>query len=200
MQYRITIRGLAPGIIMHNGASGLDTRSPAKIEMAEISRKKGSNRTVADDSRLHELECQVSLWLDEGGSPAIPSGAIRACIEQGARKLRQGPQVREGLIVVGTEFSYDVERYGKTVEELGKLAQFTVPVVVQRNRILRTRARFPNWECSFTVDIDDELVDKGQIESWLDIAGRRIGLGDWRPSKSGGEHGRFEVVEVAETA
>ena len=192
MRYEVTITGLSP-LITHNGAAGLDTRSPANVEKAEIARKKGSNRTATDDERLKELECQTSLWLNQGGTPTVPEGAIRACIETGARKLKQGPQVREGLVVEKVEsFDYDRETLGDTVEELGKRAQFTVGVVVQRNRILRTRAKFDEWACTFTLDCDDELVDKEQLESWLDIAGRRIGLGDWRPEKSG-TYGRFEA-------
>ena len=195
MRYEITIRGIRP-IIMHNGAAGLDTRSPANLEKAEISRKKGSNRTVTDDARIRELECQLSLWLDEAGKATIPADALRATIERGARKLKQGPQVREGFIVedVG-EFAYDHERYGSTVEELGRKAQFTVGVVVQKNRILRTRARFDDWSCTFTVEVDPELIDKSQLLTWLDIAGRRCGLGDWRPEKSG-NFGRFEVSDI----
>ena len=194
MRYRIKLKGISP-IIMHNGAAGLDTRSPANLEKAEIARKKGSNRTESDDARLRELECQISLWLDASGAPTIPHGAIRAAIETGARKLKQGPQVREGMIVTEIEeFSYD-KNLGTTAEELGKTAQFTVGVVVQRNRILRTRAKFDEWGVSFIVEVDDELVDANQLEAWLDIAGRRIGLGDWRPEKSG-IYGRFETEGI----
>ena len=194
MRYRITIRGLAP-IIHHNGAAGLDTRSPANLEKAAIARKKGSNRTEADDDRLRELECQTSLWLDGSGAPTIPPAALRACIEEAARKLKQGPQVREGLIVEGVEeFRYD-RTLGATAEELGKKAQFTTGVVVQRSRVLRTRAKFDEWGVVFTVECDDELVDREQLDAWLDIAGRRIGLGDWRPTKSG-HYGRFETEAI----
>ena len=194
MRYQITIKGISP-LIQHNGAAGLDTRSAANIEKAAIAKKRGSNRTEADDNRLRELECQTSFWLDGSGTPTVPEAALRAVIETGARKLKQGPQVREGLIVEQvTAFDYD-KKLGKTVSELGKSVQFTVGVVVQRARILRTRAKFDEWAVTFTVEVDDELVDKEQLASWLDIAGRRIGLGDWRPEKSG-HYGRFETVSI----
>ena len=194
MRYNITIKGLSP-IIMHNGAAGLDTRSPANVEKASIAKKRGSNRTEGDDSRLRELECQTALWLNGRGAPTVPEAAVRAAIETGARKLKQGPQVREGLIVEKVDtFDYD-KKMGSTVEKLGKSAQFTVGVVVQRARILRTRAKFDDWGVIFTVEVDDELVDKEQLATWLDIAGRRIGLGDWRPEKSG-HYGRFETVGI----
>ena len=44
MYYAVEIKGIRP-IIMHNGAAGLDTRSPANLEKAEIARKRGSNRS-----------------------------------------------------------------------------------------------------------------------------------------------------------
>ena len=197
MQYRITIDGLSP-IIHHNGAAGLDTRSLVSREIAAIAAKRGGNRTAADDDRLRELEAQRALWLDESGAPAIPETAIRAAIEAGARKRKQGMQVRGGLMVLSTVFDYDREKYGTDIEELGRTTQYTVPVVVQRSRILRTRAKFDEpWSCTFEVDVDDELIDRNQLLEWLDIAGRQIGVGDWRPEKSG-MFGRFTAAEIDE--
>ena len=197
MQYRIKIAGISP-IIHHNGAAGLDTRSPVSREIAAIAAKRGGNRTEADEDRLRELECQRSLWLDESGAPAIPATAIRATIEAGARKRKQGPQVRGGLVILETAFDYDREKYGTELEELGRKTQFVTPVVVQRNRILRTRARFDTpWSCTVTVDVDEELIDDAQLMEWLDIAGRQVGLGDWRPEKSG-TFGRFVAESIEE--
>lgn len=193
--YTVKLRGIRP-LIMHNGAASLDRRSPASIEKLEITRKRANNRTEADEERLRELECQTSIWYDDDGAPTVPTAAIRAAIETAARKLKQGPQVREGMIVSEvTAFDYDRAALGKTVEDLGKNAQFTVPVVVQRNRLERTRAKFDTWSLTFVLDAEDELVDRQQLETWLTIAGRRIGLGDWRPEKSG-DYGRFEVDEI----
>ena len=131
--------------------------------------------------------------------PTIPASAVRANIEISARKLRQGPQVREGLIVSEVvSFDYDTEKYGTTINELRSTTQFTVPVKVQRNMIFRTRARFElPWALTFRVDVDDELVDQEQLRTWLDIGGRRIGLGDWRPEKSG-IHGRYKLQSIKE--
>ena len=197
MLYRITVTGTSP-IIMHNGA-GVDTSTPAGIEKAEITSRRGSNRTAADNARLKELETLTSLWLDDQDAPTIPTSALRSCIETGARRLRQGQQVREGLLVLDSSFQYNTKTYGSTLAELLKTTQYTVPVVQQRQRILRTRARFNTpWSAKFTIEGDDELVDVPKLEAWLDISGRRIGLGDWRPEKSG-IHGRFTAeVEVVE--
>ena len=198
MRLQFTLAGVAP-LIMHNLAAGLDTRSPVSREIAEIAAKKGGNRTDADDLRLQELECQRSLYLGADGKPTLPAAALRAMIEAGARTVRQGPQVRGGLLIEPEVlFRYDVKRYGGTLEKLVKTAQFTVPVVVQTKSILRTRAKFDcPWSVVGVADVDEALVDKAQLTAWLALGGRRIGLGDWRPEKSG-FHGRFDVEDVTE--
>ena len=194
MLYNICIDGTSP--IIHHSSARVDPLLPINIEIAEITSKRGSNRTSADNERLVRLETIASLWLDSGRKPIIPRAAVRSLIETGARKLRQGAQVREGLVVVDTSFVYDVGVYGQTIDELAETARFTVPAVVKGIRVMRTRARFdPPWSCAFTVDGDDELVDRDKLGRWLDIGGRRVGLGDWRPEKSG-EFGRFEVTSI----
>ena len=158
-------------------------------------KKRGSNRTVADDIRLRELECFVSLYLDEEGAATFPAAAFRTNIETAARKLRQGPQVREGLIVEEVEeFDYD-RSLGTSPDELARNVQFTVGVGVGRARVLRTRARFDDWAATIRVDVDPELVDREQLLTWLDIGGRRLGVGNWRPEKSG-QFGRFKVENI----
>ena len=171
MRYRITLRGISP-LITNNGAAGLDTRSAANIEKTEITRKKASDRTVVEESRLRELECLVSLYLDEGGAPTLPPAAFRANIETAARKLRHGPKVREGLLVEGVEhFDYD-RSLGTTAGELALSAQFTTPIVLRgRGRLLRTRARFDPWAATILVETDPELVDRDHLVRWLDIGG-----------------------------
>ena len=115
-------------------------------------------------------------------------------IENSARKSKQGPQVRGESVML----RYDVKRYGEDVDTLSTTAQFVAPVVVNGKRILRSRARFDRpWSVVGVADVDPELVDKDQLSAWLATGGRRVGLGDWRPEKSG-HYGRFDVQEVTE--
>ena len=194
MRYRFTIEGY-DSILMHCVFRGLNMELPEQKEKVEITKKQARTRTEEEDRRLRELECQISLWLDDYGEVTIPTRVIRASIENAARKFKEGPAVREGLIIESTRFTYDKERYGTTLEELGKSTQYTVPISVQKNRVLRTRARFEDWGCIFVVDADDEVVDRDDIVRWLKMAGKRMGIGDWRPQKSG-QFGRFQVADV----
>ena len=119
-------------------------------------------------------------------------------IEASARKTKQGPLVREGLMIESVTFGYDVRRYGEDIEQLSRRAQFVAPVVVSRKRILRTRARFDcPWSVVGVADVDPELVDRQKLTAWLALGGCRVGLGDWRPQTSG-HYGRFSVEELTE--
>ena len=196
MRLEFTLAGVT-AIIMHNGAAGLDTRSALSRQIAAITAKRGGNRTVVDDEELWKLECRRSLYLDAGGRPTLPEAALRRMIENGARKTRQGPLVREGLMIESVTFRYDTDRYGEDIEKLIKTTQFVAPVVVTK-RVLRCRAMFEcPWSVVGVADVDPELVDRDQLMAWLATGGRRIGLGDWRPEKSG-HYGRFDVEKVIE--
>ena len=197
MRLEFTLAGVSP-LIMHNGAAGLDTRSALSREIAALTAKRGGNRTDIDDRRLWELECRRSLYLDADGRPTLPEAALRAVIESSARKTKQGPLVREGLMIESVTFCYDVKRYGEDVKKLITTAQFVAPVVVNRKRVLRSRARFDcPWSVVGVADVDPEQVDRDQLTAWLATGGRRVGLGDWRPQTSG-HYGRFNVEKVVE--
>ena len=197
MRYLVRLTGESP-ILHRNAAAGLDVSSTMSREIAELARKR--SRTESEHERLRELECQRSLWLSDDGRPMIPRAALRACIESAARRSKEGPAVRSGLVVDDTCFQFDAERYGDTLEDWGRRCQYTVPVVVQRNRILRTRARFElPWSLEAHVFAAADLIAPERLREWLEFAGQRIGLGDWRPERSG-SHGRFslDVLEPAE--
>ena len=93
-------------------------RSPAS------SKKRGSNRTETEDLRIVELECQNSLYIGDDGKPTIPASALRAALEAAARKTKQGPDVREGLLVESIKFIYDVKtlrKNGRGDREVGSV-------------------------------------------------------------------------------
>lgn len=66
------------------------------------------------------------------------------------------------------------------------------PVVIQRSRTMRHRSRLENWSVEFELEIDDSLLGDESVHQILTEAGRRVGVGDFRPQK-GGPFGRFIV-------
>lgn len=52
-------------------------------------------------------------------------------------------------------------------------------------RILCHRPRFDKWMLRFTIHIDTEMMDEKLLREIVDCAGKRIGLGDFRPDNKG---------------
>lgn len=60
-------------------------------------------------------------------------------------------------------------------------------------RILAHRPKFNDWRLTFTIDVDVEMMSTKLMREIMDAAGKRIGLGDYRPARKG-PFGKFVVV------
>jgi len=71
----------------------------------------------------------------------------------------------------------------------------TRPVVIQRNRVLKSRAMLKEWQASFKIIYNEKMIANPVIiKEILEEAGQRIGLLDFRPQK-GGPFGTFEIIK-----
>ena len=70
-----------------------------------------------------------------------------------------------------------------------------VVIPATRGRVLAHRPRIDEWSAAFTVEFDETLIKKTQIEKILADTGSRVGLMDFRPEKKG-PYGRFEVTSI----
>lgn len=70
------------------------------------------------------------------------------------------------------------------------------PVVVPatKGRVVRHRPRLDNWQVTFEIEFDDNLLTEMQIRRIVDDAGSRVGLLDFRPERKG-PFGRFMVID-----
>jgi len=70
------------------------------------------------------------------------------------------------------------------------------PVVVMRARVVRIRPTFkPGWELAFTINVIDDEVGNEIVNDVLILAGKTVGIGDFRPKFGRFMVTRFEVVK-----
>jgi len=64
------------------------------------------------------------------------------------------------------------------------------PVIIQRARVVRMRPTFKaGWELSFEIQVNDDEIQPDLLQDILALAGKTVGIGDYRP-----KFGRFNVV------
>ena len=68
------------------------------------------------------------------------------------------------------------------------------PVVIAatKGRIVRRRPMLRKWSLNFQIEFDEDEISAATIKDLLEYAGRRVGIGDFRPER-GGHFGRFMV-------
>lgn len=65
------------------------------------------------------------------------------------------------------------------------------PVVVQRARVVRIRPTFKaGWKLAFTINVIDDDINAETVNDVLTLAGKTVGIGDFRP-----KFGRFMVTK-----
>ena len=68
--------------------------------------------------------------------------------------------------------------------------------VIQRQGVVRSRARIDLWSCILIMECDTDFLMPDQMLELLNLGGKIAGVGDFGP-RSGGEFGRFtaEIVK-----
>ena len=196
-----TLVGVEPGVLMHAWQPARLLTDTQEDERRRIIAKTDSKRSEDEQEELKRYDTLRSIWLDSHQRPCIPQAVIRTVLEAGARTEKSGGEVRSNILVESTEFIFDEATLGSTPAEWADTLQFNARVKVGQASINRSRALFTiPWSVRGILDVDDldsgkPAVDADQIERWFRLAGRRVGIGDWRPNKSG-VYGRFTVESV----
>ena len=176
--------GVAP-LLMNTGRTANPLDQFAKA-LKQISQKR--HKTDADFEEMYRLEWYGGLYLSHG-KPCIPGLVMDACLVDAAKKVRKGKQANAGLFSAG---EFVIEHDGP--DDIDSLWEderfsFSATVRIQRSRIIRMRPKFSEWAADLEICFDDRQLNEQDIREFLSIAGRDVGLMDWRP-----RFGRFEIV------
>jgi hypothetical protein len=174
-----TIVGISP-LLQNNPANFI-----GKAEGDELVGKKKEY----DDAE----EAKLRIYLDPDGQHCHPCEAFTKAMVKAVAGKKFGKMFATAAIK-GSVFI--TEPFAVLVDEKGKPAKgYTIdrrPVVVGKARVLRCRPCFSKWRVRLALEIDTAILTPAQVKESLALAGRIIGVGDYRPEKGGG-FGRFRV-------
>lgn len=179
-KFTLTLKGVTP-LIMHNArlADPLDT---IVRQMKPLSAKR--SKTEEDLLEMARLEFVGGLYFDADLGPVMPAMNIEATLRDGAKTFKKGKDITRGLQV--TDMVVPVAYKGpRDIDGLwsGGDSEFVyrTSVVVQRNRVQRTRPIFRNWALEVNGVFDENIFDEDVLNTICETAGMMSGLGDYRP-------------------
>lgn len=174
---------------MHNEQLSDPLNKWAKL-LREISKKR--NKTEDDLVEMSRREWFGGLYFDDNIGPHVPERCLERMLRDAAAKSKRGKDVVAGLMVVDpAKLEYKGPR---GADDLWKAGDYVLraSVGVGQQRVIRSRPLFRDWSLTFVVNYDETVLEASDIDGFVGVAGRLIGLCDWRP-----KYGRFNLEKVA---
>lgn len=164
----------------------------------------GSRGSSAAADRGTPLEIAESkLYIGASKKPVIPQPNLLRCLVEGGRFTKVG---KAQVTTAKSSILYAcVDIQGAEIpiahSQPWKVDTRAVRIPSTGGRILAHRPMFDDWRLEFFADIDTSIIGEKLFRQIVDDAGKRIGLGDFRPQCKG-PYGRFHVVhwEVSKVA
>lgn len=183
MEIVVSITGISPLI--------LNRFSDAQAMAAS----NGSRSSAAAGSRGTPQEIAESkLYYGIGGELVIPSPNLLRCLVDGGSFFKAG---RKQITTKAESMLFSCLDITAAEIPLIHSQPWTVDtravvIPATKGRILAHRPRFDDWTLEFTLDLDTSIIQESLLREIVDAAGKRVGLGDFRPARKG-PFGKFRV-------
>ena len=186
-KYKITIEGITP--LLCNMFT----------DAAQMKATNGNSVTTVGDKGTPQEQAEQKLYIGLDGKPMIPQPNMLRCI------IDAGTYFKAGKSKVTTQKTslipacVEIEGAEIPLKHKDPWAVDTRAVRIPSTggRILCHRPCFHDWRLSFMLNLDTTILSGRMLRDIIDTAGKRIGLGDYRPACKG-PFGRFVVVEWQE--
>lgn len=176
----ITIEGTSPILI-----NRFKEQDEVPVKMKKAGKKDyGTSREQAEQT----------AYADPDGKIWIPSSWVKGALTTVSSDYKL-PASRKSVksIIGGAVIPVDEKIYFNEKYKIKDIEVDSRPCVIQRARIMRHRAKLEKWSMTFNLELEEDLIDTENLHEMITAAGRRAGMGDFRPQR-GGPFGRFVVT------
>lgn len=191
MDIAITIEGITPLILNRFTDEAAEAATNGSRSSAAAG-DKGTPLEIAQKKLYHSVDGQTLI---------IPQPNLLRCLVEGGRFHKSG---KSQLTTAKSSILYgalDIEGAEIPIQnkQPWRVDTRAVRIPSTGGRILAHRPMFDDWRLSFNVELDTSILGARLLRSIVDDAGKRIGLGDFRPQCKG-PFGKFVVVQWDEKA
>ncbi len=168
-------------------------------DAAQLAASSGNSTSLVGDKGTPREQSEAKLYLGQDSLPMIPSPNLFRCL------IDAGKYFKAGRSKVTTQKSsllpacVSVEELEIPIQNEEPWAVDTRPVRIPSTggRILCHRPCFHDWKLDFTLQVDTDMISVKLVREIVDAAGKRVGLGDFRPDCKG-PFGKFVVTRWEE--
>jgi len=172
----IKVVGDSP-LIMHKWSE------KAKKEMLDKQMKKAKQGKEAKNPHQDYLD---SLYTLPDGGYCFPAVAFKSAAVSACRNVDMKMTIARGAFHVIGEM-VKIEGEPRMREDMVRVGMGTAD--------LRYRGEFPEWSAVLTVRYNANMISVEQIANLFNVAGFAVGVGEWRPEKTG-SYGMFHVADT----
>lgn len=182
---KVPIIGTAP-LIVHNWSE------KAKRQMLDSQQGRKKVKEIRDpqadyESSLYRIATEDSV--DKYGFPVL---AFKAATIGGARfydKSVTMTMLRQCMFFKGVVTKADP---AQLVEIKGEPHMREDVVRIGQGTDLRYRGEFTHWSADLVITFVTSMLSEGSVLSLVDAGGMGVGVGEWRPQRSG-EYGTYQI-------
>jgi len=167
-------------------------------EENEVKVSSGVTKVGVGDRGTPREQAEKTAYVDKKGFLYIPGPNMFAALIEAGKYHKSGKSKvttqKSSMVPAGISLEEMVMSLGTKEFEVDSRS---VVIPTTGGRIMRHRARLDKWELTFTLDVDTEMFAMDFVRTLVDDAGKRIGLGDYRPDRKG-PFGKFVVKKWEE--
>lgn len=164
-------------------------------DAAQIAASSGTRSALNGDKGTPREQAEIKLYLGLNGKPMIPQPNVFRAIIDAGKFFKNGKSkvtTQKSSLIPACVDIHGVEIPIKSAEGWDVDTR-AVRIPATGGRILAHRPRFNDWELSFVVTLDTDMMGEKLFRQIVDAAGKSIGLGDFRPDCKG-PFGKFVVT------
>jgi hypothetical protein len=164
-------------------------------DAAAMSASSGSRSSAIGEKGTPREQAEKKLYLGADGRLIIPQPNLFRCIIDAGKYFKAGKSkvttIKSSLIPSCVDIR--VVEIPIRHADPWEVDTRAVRIPSTGGRILCHRPSFNDWALDFTVYLDTEIMTVKLLREIVDAAGKRIGLGDFRPDCKG-PFGKFVVT------
>jgi len=165
----------------------------------DVAQQSGTTRAAKKSYGTPREEAEAVAYVSPtDGTHYFSAAAItRAMAQAGSNHKMKGTRKSLRFVVpsavrVNSETITILDDGGKAVTRC-EVDSRPVTIPATKGRIMRHRPRYEKWSASFDLAVNDNVIDIDTVHMLLNEAGNTVGIGDFRPEKTG-PFGQFRVT------